>query len=97
MTQLSGMPTIPSLEATHEFPCHYTLKVIGNNSDSFEIEAVRVAGEVSGYPDALRVSRKVSRKGNHRSVTLEVYVQTAHQVQALYIELSQVDGLRMML
>jgi len=97
MTQLSGIPTLASLEATHEFPCHYTLKAIGANTDAFEAEATRIAGEVSGYPESLRVSRRLSGKGNHRAITLEVYVQSAHQVQALYTALFQVDGLKMML
>ncbi len=94
---MQGLPTIPSLEATHAFPCHYTLKIIGANTDAFEASVVRVAGEVSGYPDAVRASSRPSSKGNHRAVTVEVYVQTAHQVQALYVAMRELDDVRMML
>lgn len=94
---MKGLPTIASLEATHSFPCHYTIKVIGANTDAFEASAVGAAGAISGYPDALRSSSRVSSQGSHRSITLEVYVQTAHQVQALYVGLSELEGLRLLL
>lgn len=87
-------PSIDALEGSHTFPGRYTIKVIGANSPRFEMEAKRIAGEVSGLPEALNVSHRVSSGGAMCSVTLDIYVKTAHQVQALYVELRELPGLR---
>ncbi len=91
---MNGLPPLELLEEHHTFPGRYTFKLIGNTNSNLEADAIRVGGEVSGFPDEVTTSVKKSSKGKFSSVTLSVYVKTAHQIHALYVELRKIDGLR---
>ena len=94
---MKGLPSIELLESTHTFPCHYTYKVFGPHGDEL-ISVVRTAAEqVAGLPSYVSHSYRQSSGGVHGCVTLEVYMQTAHQVQALYVELGSLSVVRMLM
>jgi putative lipoic acid-binding regulatory protein len=94
---MKGLPSIELLESTHSFPCHYTYKVFGAHSDEL-ISVVCVAAEqVAGMSSYVRYTYRQSSGGVHGCVTLEVYMQTAHQVQALYVELGSLSVVRMLM
>lgn len=94
---MKGLPSIELLESTHTFPGTYTVKAFGENTEAFVDAARNAAEDVSGTPDRVQLSYRASSKGNHGCVTLEVWVEQAHQVHALYVSLGEIDGLRMLL
>ena len=90
---MSPYPSVELLEANHRFPGPYLFKVIGKNEDDFvdrTIAAVR--DELAASVDPPYSIRKTPG-GRHVSVTLEVRVTSAQQVQALYKRIIQLAGL----
>lgn len=92
-----SVPSIEALENAHRFPGKYIFKVFGAHEQAF-VDAARLAiSEVAGADGLLTMSSRASSGGKHICVTLNVLVQSAHQVQAIYVELTQIDGIRMIL
>lgn len=94
---MKGVPSIELLESTHTFPSQFTYKVFGPNTEAFRESAEASAVGIAGSADWVSASTRESGKGNHQCVTLEVFVQSAHQIQALYGELQKLEGVRMIL
>jgi putative lipoic acid-binding regulatory protein len=91
-----SMPSVELLESTHTFPCSYTFKAIGPNEQSF-VDASRACAVLVAGEARVEVRYRVSSAGNHGSVTLEVHVEAAAQVHAIYNGLLGVPGVRMVL
>ncbi len=78
----------------HQFPGEYTFKAIGFAGEGFSDDLSRAAAEVLGEEcPPPRLSCRPSRGGRFLSVTLEVGVDDAEQVLAIYARLRQVAGL----
>jgi putative lipoic acid-binding regulatory protein len=81
------------LEATHQFPCAYSVTVIAFNRDGVTA-AVREAAYLGVVdqptPDAYQSQE--SREGKYRSHRLAVPVPDAHSVLALYARLRAIEG-----
>ena len=73
------------------------IKVFGPVDAAWVAQVVRAADEVTGLQGHVRHSVRESSGGKHACVTLDVYVQTAHQVQAIYAELLTLPAVRMLL
>ncbi len=87
------LPAIELLESTHRFPGPYLFKVIGRSEQGFvarTVAAVRdaVAAEVD---PPFRVREAAG--GRHVAVTLEVPVERAEQVIAVYRRVQKLAGL----
>ena len=85
------------LESTHSFPGNYQIKVIGSVDHDFEsrvVEAIR--GEVGDHCDLQRTLRKTPDE-KHLSLTIDVHVQSAAQVIAIYDRIRGLEGLRFLL
>jgi putative lipoic acid-binding regulatory protein len=84
------------LEQLMEFPCSYTIKVLGLANDEFTVlvqEVVaRHAPESVGEPDV-----RASSKGRFVSVNLTFLVVEARQLYAIHEELNQSSLVRMIL
>lgn len=83
------------LEATHTFPCAYSVTVIAFNQETVTA-AVREAaylgsGDVEAASEATYLSQE-SSAGKYRSHRLAVPVIDAEAVLALYARLRSVDG-----
>ena len=90
-------PSVELLESAHEFPGVYQIKVIGTAENDFERRAVEaVRAELATAAD-LSYSSRTTPGGRHVSLTLEVRVQNAEQVRAIYARLHAVEGITMML
>lgn len=94
---MKGLPSLEVLEEVHNFPGPYTFKVFGSNTSAFVESVERVVEEVTGGFGEMDLSTRSSSAGNHVCVTVNVHMQTAHQVQAMYVELAELDDLRMLL
>ena len=93
----SPLPTFELLEKTHAFPGPYLFKIIGKSDQGFlarVIAAVREELSIETEPP-YRVREAVG--GRHVSITLELVVQSAQQVVAIYRRLGGVEGMVMIL
>jgi putative lipoic acid-binding regulatory protein len=94
---MDRLPAIELLEATHTFPCPYTFKVIGLTDDNFVgrvLQAVRSQLPADAEP-SFSTRQTAGRK--HVSVTIEPTLDSADHVLAIYSELSELQGLVLML
>ena len=79
-----------------EFPCQYQFKAVGADGDVFRMAIISaVERHVSVPLDA--VHSKQSRKGNYQSVSILVTLYSYEQLVAIYSEMRQVAGLKMLL
>ena len=80
-----------------EFPCDYPIKGIGEAVPDFLEQVVAI---VRTYDDTLtadRLTARDSRKGNYRSITMQVHVVSEAQLQPMFLELKAVAAVRMVL
>jgi uncharacterized protein len=90
---MSPFPSVELLEAQHRFPGPYMFKVIGKSDDGFVARTVAaVRDELHASVDPPYTVRETPGK-RHVSVTLEVRVLSAEQVQAVYRRILQLAGL----
>ncbi len=90
-------PSEELLESTHQFPGTYQIKAIGVSENDFAGRVVLAAVEELAGPGEVEHSVRLTKGGRHVSVTLELTVQTAGQVRAIYARLQELDGLTMLL
>ncbi len=86
-------PAIELLEASYEFPCRYSFKAIGSTADDFVervVASVREELELQFDPPH---QLRSTPAGRHVAVTVEVTVETPHEVLAVYARLQQTAGL----
>ncbi len=90
-------PSEDLLESVHSFPGSYQIKVIGTRGEDFTGRVLAaVLEEVSG-PSEVEHSIRETPNGRHAAVTLDLTVQSAEQVRAIYERLRMLDGLAMLL
>ncbi|MFV0445606.1 MAG: YbeD family protein [Planctomycetaceae bacterium] len=94
---MSQLPPAELLEATHQFPCRYTFKAIGHNSDDFEKRAVHAVREVLELAGELEATSRHTENGQHVAVTIVLDVDTAEQVLQVYSRLHRLEGLKLLL
>ncbi len=71
-------------EALVEFPCHFTYKVTGKNSDDFEERIIALMQQVDPKLDHDRIKRKLSRSGKYLSLTIDLYVTEQREIDKVY-------------
>jgi len=77
------------------FPCRYPVKVmIESGARSAVLDVVARHVESSSTGD---IRTRPSRTGRYESITVDVDVQTRHQLEALYADLQCLDAVKMML
>jgi uncharacterized protein len=86
-------PSIELLESTHSFPGDFKIKAIGSADDDFEMRVVEAVSAVLAARSDLDYSVRSTPGGRHIAITLDLTVQTAEQVLAIYAELRAVKGL----
>jgi uncharacterized protein len=80
-----------------EFPCDFTLKIIGVTSDNFISDITAIV--LKHYPDTklCNIAHKNSGQGNFTAITAIVYTRDQVSLDALYTELTQYPGIKMVL
>jgi len=84
------------LAEVHQFPCSYTIKLIGVTT---VLQEQTIRASITGVlPDAeFTISCRVSAKDRFSSWTLDVTVPDVESVIALYTALQPLDGLKVLL
>lgn len=78
-----------------KFPCDFTFKVVGASRPGLMDEVVAEVHKV--VPGDYSPSLKESGKGTYHSISINVRVSNIEQVETLYKELAEIDGVRMVL
>jgi putative lipoic acid-binding regulatory protein len=89
-------PSEELLQSNHLFPGTYQIKAIGASADDFAARVVAAAALELATPAELDHSIRQTPDGRHVSVTLDVTVQTAAQVRAIYARIQEVEGLALL-
>ncbi|KHD11093.1 lipoate regulatory protein YbeD [Candidatus Thiomargarita nelsonii] len=69
-----------------DFPCEFSLKVMGKSADDFEVLIVKIVRR--HCQDLGAVTTRSSKGGKYMSVTVAITAQSRIQLDALYTELS---------
>ena len=89
-------PSEDLLEANHPFPGQYQIKAIGLVDDNFVGRVVEAATSELATRGELDHSCRITPNGRHVSLTLEMNVQSADQVRAIYAKLREVKGVTLL-
>lgn len=81
---------------THQFPCAYTFKAIGHDTDGFTARVIAAVREQLGQEVDPPFTTRSTAGGKHIAVTVEPTVQTAEEVVAVYQRLQGVVGIVML-
>jgi len=79
------------------FPCEFPVKVMGENSDSFEQEIVMIARRHIPDLGEGSIRSRPSRSGKYLSVTITFTAQSREQLDRLYLAVNAHAGVRMVL
>jgi uncharacterized protein len=86
-------PSVELLESIHPFPGVYQIKAIGRAAGDFESRVVEAVCSRLAARSDLDYSVRSTPSGRHVALTLDISVQTAEQVRAIYAEIREVEGL----
>jgi uncharacterized protein len=89
-------PSVELLEATHFFPGVYQMKAIGLANEDFEARVVEAVCSHLAARSDLDYTKRTTPGGRHLALTLDITVQTAEQVRAIYAEVRDVGGLTLL-
>ena len=80
-----------------EFPCDFQIKIIGNNTELFEMEITGIVRK--HFPDTKDTSirSKLSQQGNYLAVNITLLVLDQMTLDALYAELTKHPDSKMVL
>ncbi|RMF15681.1 MAG: DUF493 domain-containing protein [Gammaproteobacteria bacterium] len=90
---MTEAPKAPKIE----FPCDYKIKVIGEAADDFHQRVVTVIRKHAPDLDESRIEIQDSAKGRFVSLRIWIRATGVAQLQALFAELKQDDGIHMVL
>jgi putative lipoic acid-binding regulatory protein len=97
LSRMVKLPSLELLEATHKFPGNYTVKAIGRGDSHFVALVVAAIREVLGLDQDPPYTLRESGSSAHVAITLELHLDSAAQVHAIYHRLVNVPGLVLLL
>ncbi|RKR06404.1 hypothetical protein C7446_1347 [Kushneria sinocarnis] len=80
-----------------EFPCYYTIRIVGNNAVDFETSMLDVVERFDPEVDRGAVTHHDSRSGKYRSLHVTLYTTGEQQLKALFDELKATGMVQMVL
>ncbi len=89
-------PSEDLLESIHPFPGSYQIKAIGLADDDFVSRVVAAVVAELATPGEVDHSVRVTPGGRHVSITMDMTVQNADQVRAIYARIREVKGLTLL-
>lgn len=84
-------------ESVIEFPCDFTIKVMGRTDSNFEKIALAIVKQ--HFPDfrETQLQKKLSKDKHFLSLSITVHAESKAQLDALYQELTTVKEILMVL
>lgn len=71
-------------EALVEYPCLFTIKIVGANQGGFLEDMLSIVATTCGTEDSNAIQHRVKRHGKWTSITIEAPVQNAQMLYQLY-------------
>jgi len=93
----SHLPPRELLDATHQFPCTYTFKVIGEANEKFVQNIVAAVRSGMDFDFDPPYESRETRGGRHVALTFEPVAETPDQVLAVYKQIQQTEGVILLL
>lgn len=84
-------------ESIIEFPCNFTLKVMGKAQGDFEKIVLNVVQKHFPTTNLKSIQKKTSKDNNYLSLSITIYAESKMQLDALYQELSRNKEILMVL
>ena len=84
-------------ESLIQFPCDFTIKIMGKASGDFEKCAVDIVKKHFPKTTDEKIQKKFSKDSNYLSLSITVYAQSKMQLDAVYQELSSTKEVLMAL
>ncbi len=85
------------LEAVHEFPCEFLIKVIGASSEDFIERVIAAVISVEVLETDVNYTSRTTSGGRHTSVSITLIAQSSHQVVAIFAAIREVQGVVMVM
>lgn len=82
-------------ESIIQFPCDFTLKIMGKSDGAFEETALSIIR--SHFPTTLGIEKKLSKNEKYLSLSVTIHVPHKIELDALYRELSSNQAILMVL
>ncbi|MDF1757641.1 MAG: DUF493 domain-containing protein [Legionellaceae bacterium] len=84
-------------ESLIDFPCDFSLKIIGQNSNDFHTEIKNIVRK--HFPDTNdnAIKSKMSKNDKYRAITATVHPTNQAELDALYLELTKHPDIKMVL
>jgi putative lipoic acid-binding regulatory protein len=79
------------------YPCDYPIKVVGDVRPDFHEEVYDVVARHDPTMTTDRISQRTSRKGNFISISFMLVAESEQQIESLFIELKQIESVRLVL
>lgn len=84
-------------ETLMQFPCHFPMKIIGLNSDTFVQEIITIVRQHFSNFEDKHLQTKPSQQGTYIAVSITVYVFDQNTLDRLYQALTQHPDIKMVL
>lgn len=101
MTQSAGTPSVISSDdasdTLFEFPCDFPLKVMGRHVPAFRAAVITIVEKHAGPIEHHRIEERPSRDGNYLSLTCTFTAHSRQQLDALYLELTSNEHVKVAL
>lgn len=91
---MANYPSTEALEGAHTFPGPYVITVFGVHEQHFLDSVHKEARSVLEDESRYSADFKPSSKGTYCAVRLKVQAKNAEEVQALYVALHDIEGLK---
>tara|TARA_E500000305_G_C3953762_1_gene203509 strand:- start:468 stop:755 length:288 start_codon:yes stop_codon:yes gene_type:complete len=91
------LPPQDLLEATHDFPCPYTFKIIGLANESFIQDVVSAVRKGMQFDFDPPYESRESSGGKHIALTFEPVAENSTQVLSVYSEIQTIEGVILLL
>ena len=78
----------PEEESLLKFPCDFTFKVFGLESDEFDAAVFAIMRKHAPNVSDRAIQSRSSRNGKYRALTITVHIESREQLDNIYQDLS---------
>lgn len=80
-----------------EFPCHFPIKIMGNNSPNFLDEIRQITLKHFPTIENEKITHKLSKGNNFLAITVTVYAENQEMLDAFYQDVTKHPDIKMVL
>jgi len=80
-----------------EFPCEFIIKIVGVNSDTFELDVISITRKHFPNVKSDSIKTTLSQQENYLSISIVLYIHDQLTLDSLYIDLTKHPDVKMVL